>query len=417
MLCNPLVDIVAADALVGDVEVDALWQITAYGRSSCVRQTWPKKVLHYSQKKTHDQAVQDALDGNAGIIHIAVLMKRVPGLGTADNDRPTFLITGDTSQTVDVQKFFEHPDAYLAQREPNLVVISTSALTSGVSIETTPCSAVFVKTGGFLDAEAAVQMSNRFRLANVICFFGGKMPPSAFYTGDLEIESEDDALVADRETSLVEMIAELPAEFRGWWNSLRDRMHHERAHYNPTRIGLRLFEIQGYDIQRVDQYIARPSLAPVSPSEAEESDSKGIVSPERFKAATGCLLRLGEVSIDQVQSWLQERNENPVMLQQESPLRLFKTMGSHRRFTAALKKDPAKRFYKDDEDMVGLATSISEMLERYDGKALRQWKELTGLGKFFPEKVEPLSVKKMLKALHYRSGRSGCGDRCPLCGY
>ena len=177
------------------------------------------------------------------------------------------------------------------------MVISTSALTSGVSIERTPCSAVFVKTGGFLDAEAAVQMSNRFRLANVICFFGGKMPPSAFYTGDLEIESEDDALVADREISLVEMIAELPAEFRGWWNRLRDRMHHERAHYNPTRIGLRLFEIQGYDIQRVDQYIARPSLAPAP---QRRRVTKGIVSPERFKAATGCL-RLGEVSVDQVQ--------------------------------------------------------------------------------------------------------------------
>ena len=106
------------------------------------------------------------------------------------------------------------------------------------------------------------------------------------------------------------------------------------------------------------------------------------------------------MSVDQVQDWLQERNDNPVMLQQESPLRLFKTMGSHRRFTAALKNDPSKRFYKDDEDMVGLATSITEMLEPYDGKALRQWKELTGLGKFFPEKgLSLLNVKKMLKAL------------------
>ena len=75
-------------------------------------------------------------------------------------------------------------------------------------------------------------------------------------------------------------------------------------------------------------------------------------------------------------------------------------MGSHRRFTAALKKDPAKRFYKDDKDMVGLAISITEMLEGYDGKTLRQWKELTGLGKFFPEKgLSLLNVKKMLKAL------------------
>ena len=87
------------------------------------------------------------------------------------------------------------------------------------------------------------------------------------------------------------------------------------------------------------------------------------------------------------------------MLQQESPLRLFKTMGSHRRFTAALKKDPAKRFYKDDYDMVGLATSITEMLERYDGKAVRQWREVTGLGKFYSEKgLSLLNVKKMLKA-------------------
>ena len=139
------------------------------------------------------------------------------------------------------------------------------------------------------------------------------------------------------------------------------------------------------------------------------------MSPERFKAATGCLLRLGEVSVDQVQDWLQERNENPVMLQQESPLRLFKTMGAHRRFTAALKKDPAKRFYKDDEDMVGLATSITEMLERYDGKALRQWKELTGLGKFFPEKGLSLNnVKKMLKALQlpFKESNTGGSGRC-----
>ena len=65
--------------------------------------------------------------------------------------------------------------------------------------------------------------------------------------------------------------------------------------------------------------------------------------------------------------------------------------------------------------MVGLATSITEMLERYDGKALRQWKELTGLGKFFPEKgLSLLSVKKMLKALQlpFRDDRdAGTGVR------
>ena len=65
--------------------------------------------------------------------------------------------------------------------------------------------------------------------------------------------------------------------------------------------------------------------------------------------------------------------------------------------------------------MVGLATSITEMLERYDGKAVRQWREVTGLGKFFPEKgLILLNVKKMLKALQlpFRDDRdAGTGVR------
>ena len=65
--------------------------------------------------------------------------------------------------------------------------------------------------------------------------------------------------------------------------------------------------------------------------------------------------------------------------------------------------------------MVGLAISITEMLERYDGKALRQWKELTGLGKFFPEKGLSLNnVKKMLKALQLpvKESNTGGSGRC-----
>ena len=65
--------------------------------------------------------------------------------------------------------------------------------------------------------------------------------------------------------------------------------------------------------------------------------------------------------------------------------------------------------------MVGLAIRITEMLERYDGKTLRQWKELTGLGKFFPEKGLSLNnVKKMLKALQlpFKESNTGGSGRC-----
>ena len=68
-----------------------------------------------------------------------------------------------------------------------------------------------------------------------------------------------------------------------------------------------------------------------------------------------------------------------------------------------------------EEPMKPRALTYTEMLGRYDGKALRQWKELTGLGKFFPEKgLSLLSVKKMLKALQlpFRDDRdAGTGVR------
>lgn len=381
LMAQPMVDVIVADALLGDEEVDRISTIA--GQAPYIiesRHVWPKDATVYQNSNRFSDSIATRLASTEDLVMVGMPSKREAEkwAGKAEElGRRVLLVTSETSKSSEVQAFFNAPDMFLEKHRINTIIFTT-ALTSGVSIERTQVSGVFIKLGPYIDAETAVQMAGRGRLCTDLNFLPVRMPGAAFEGKTSTFE--DIFLRGKFEPQVIAHWIMLNPECNGYALALNGRYLREINHENVQRY-LELFcREQGWRVINDSTYQAEKKIK----VKGEKAEASGLLCSDpkspQFRSSRLYLLLVGALEVKEVSRVVDKAAAGIAQRWEElSPVAHFKVLeklaGGINLVTGQivqvlLQED---RIFKDNRVCHDLAAKFNEL------QGTPMWKELTKL--------------------------------------
>ena len=352
-------DVVIADALLGDLELSWLQQSTGL-RPILLSSTkaWPKSATIYSQRSTFNASIVEALSAAAPQVAIACSSRedaRKWGEYATEKGLAVLRIDSTTSSKETVLRFMEQPDSYLLDNSINLLVF-TNSLTSGVSIKEWVADNFFGEATGFTDAEALCQQHARVRRVGHIHVIA-----SGVNTSEVSrITHNDDAVKELKELSgeaYRRIIDSLPPEMNRYRQGWRNRFVSENCPSNLVGTVIRFLEAQGCTVyqRHATEKRAIPRRRQLQTLEAPALD---------LRSALLHGLIYNELGAEDVDKILQARTATATGYELLTPMPEYTCSAEAvPRPDLLLQGVIGRVIYKDDEFLAGQARIFDELYE------------------------------------------------------
>lgn len=408
VMSHPLVDVIAMDALIGDIELDLLEETCqtrpCLYQSSMVR---PKTLNHYHHPETYKAAITEALMNPKVKPFIGVPTKQAAldwSHKAKELGRRPLVVTSDTTQDRALRRLAEQfmatpddvvsgkafPDHPVWSQGFDCLIVTTS-VTSGLSMVGGDLNAVFVSTGYMLDGEIAVQMAGRLRTCTEINFYAGGLASEAFSNMPTSDDEERIRLIiADGHTStyMTDLTESMAPSIKNYARKKTQQRNYERRHV--LGVSLAHFQSNGYQLRKI---MGVEVSKKVTARKKEQTDRE-LTFHDQW------LLRLlnNEAQEADVEVAMIAENFGPTAAWKANPLERFRQL-VHIGLAGAIRLGSGHRFTAEDPLLNAVNARYLAMWQDMDQNQRIAIRKELGFTPQFRETITGQHARKMLEAL------------------